>query len=333
MLCNKQHIAGLFLSIDECYLQPPLTPDLHRIRFRTAASGGKAQGMVAADGSPTAGEGKRQMAVRQLKGHSTAPGADCVVRRLAASAPLGEQDVTVIRDATRHTETRWVGSQLLAEGEPVRRPRYLVSGWACWRRELPDGRRQIFGFVLPGDGIGMSMSTSAPSMFSVAPLTTVNTVDATTIRSAATDTRQHGALARAIDHAASIEIALLLNHIVRLGRLTALARTAHLLLELHQRLSIVGLASNHRLPLPITQEVLADALGLSSVHLNRTLQQLRRQGLVEIRSGCAILLQPEALAAMSDFEPLTFQPPLAQNHWTDSSGAAVTPGEHRRWSY
>jgi CRP-like cAMP-binding protein len=101
-----------------------------------------------------------------------------------------------------------------------------------------------------------------------------------------------------------LEDALLLDHAVRLGRLTAFERVAHFLLELQQRLEIAGLGDRQRFPLPLTQEILADALGLSIVHVNRTLQQLRRTGLIELRSGVAILVQPDALAKLCDYRGL-----------------------------
>ena len=77
----------------------------------------------------------------------------------------------------------------------------------------------------------------------------------------------------------------------------------HLLLELHHRLRTVGLAEAGRFEMPLTQEVLADALGLSIVHVNRTLQQIRREGLVEIKGGGVALLEPKLMAAVADWQP------------------------------
>jgi CRP-like cAMP-binding protein len=100
---------------------------------------------------------------------------------------------------------------------------------------------------------------------------------------------------------ASEQEARLLDSLVRLGRQTAYERVAHLLLELHRRLSVVGLAYDQRFSMPLTQEVLSDALGLSVVHVNRILQQLRREHLIELRSGGAILRAPAQLAIIADF--------------------------------
>ncbi len=102
---------------------------------------------------------------------------------------------------------------------------------------------------------------------------------------------------------ARLEQVRLLDHVVRLGRQTAYERVAHLLLELYERARLLGDADGGRFSLPLTQEVLADALGLSVVHVNRVLQQLRRDGYVELRTGQARLLNLSALTRLCDFTP------------------------------
>ena len=99
------------------------------------------------------------------------------------------------------------------------------------------------------------------------------------------------------------QAAYLLNQLVRVGRQTAYERTAHLILEIHDRLTAVGIADGPTIPMPLTQEIIADALGLSVVHLNRTLQLLRRDHLIESRAGFVKLLQPDQLADLADFHP------------------------------
>ena len=94
------------------------------------------------------------------------------------------------------------------------------------------------------------------------------------------------------------------DHIVRLGRQTAYERMVHLMLEFHHRLQIAGLATNDSFPMPLTQEVMADSLGLSVVHVNRTLQQVRRDGLLEIRSGQVKLLDLKLMQAVADWVPV-----------------------------
>lgn len=227
---------------------------------------------------------------------------DPVVRRLRTLCPLSEFELDLLRNLGDRRERHAAGEELIAEGRPAPRARFIVSGWACRQRVLPDGRRQIFQFLLPGDGFGLARRPAPPELAAVVALTALETVDAEPAIEAAHSGKAAN-LARGLASLPALEQGLLLDHVVRLGRQTAYERVAHFLLELQRRLEIAGLGDSQRFPLPLTQEILADALGLSIVHVNRTLQQLRRERLIELRSGVAILLQPELLAGISDFRP------------------------------
>lgn len=224
-----------------------------------------------------------------------------VVRRLSASAPLSAEEQAFVRMLSDRRERHAVGDELVAEGQSERRARFIVSGWASRQRVLPDGRRQIFAFLLPGDGLNLGARPAPPALTSVVATTPLETVDAEPLVEAARSGRAPGLL-RAFAAADRLDQAKLLDHVVRLGRRTAYERVAHFLLELQDRMETVGLGDSQRFPLPLTQEVLADALGLSIVHVNRTLQQLRRERLIELRSGVAILLQRDILAAIADWK-------------------------------
>jgi CRP-like cAMP-binding protein len=233
---------------------------------------------------------------------------DAVVRRMRALVALSEAEQDLLRNLSDRRERHVAGEELVADGQTGRRARLVVSGWACHQRVLPDGRRQIFGFLLPGDGFNICERPAPPALASTVALTALETVDAEPLLEAAHSGQAPG-LARAFTLAAQLDQALLLDHMVRLGRQTAYERVAHFLLELQRRLEIAGLGDNQRFPLPLTQEILADALGLSIVHVNRTLQQLRRERLIELRSGVAILLQPDLLASVSDYRPVAVTAP------------------------
>jgi CRP-like cAMP-binding protein len=226
---------------------------------------------------------------------------EAVIRRLRSLAPLTEEDQALVRGLGERRERHTAGEELVAEGETVRRPRFVVSGWACRQRVMADGRRQIFGFLLPGDALGFVERPVPRALTSVVALTALETVDGEAVAEAASSGRSP-ALAAALTRARWLEQSMLLDHMVRLGRQTAYERVAHFLLELQQRMEIAGFGDAQRFPLPLTQEILADVLGLSIVHVNRTLQQLRREKLIELRSGVAILLQPDILASISDFK-------------------------------
>lgn len=224
---------------------------------------------------------------------------EVVVRRMRALSALTEVELELLRTLSDRRERHMPGDELAPEGGVASRPRFIVNGWACRQRVLSDGRRQIFSFLLPGDGVGVDGGLG-PQLSTATALTALETVDAEPLLEAVQAGRAPG-LARAIAAIEPFEQTLLLDHVVRLGRQTAYERVAHFLLELQRRLEIVGLGDSQRFPLPLTQEILADALGLSIVHVNRTLQQLRRERLIELRSGVAILLQRDTLAGIADY--------------------------------
>jgi CRP-like cAMP-binding protein len=224
------------------------------------------------------------------------------VRRLQALAPLSEEEIGLVLGISGRPESYTPGQEIVAQGGPIRRARLITEGWACRHRTLADGRRQIIGFLLPGDLIGVRRQPGPLDLCATVALTRVQCLDATSLRDPVMrDLGRCPGLASALRRAERLEEAQLLDHVTRLGRQTAYERVAHLLLELHGRLTTAGLATGPSFPMPLTQETLADALGLSVVHVNRILQQLRREKLVELRAGRAVLLHPELLAQIADF--------------------------------
>lgn len=230
--------------------------------------------------------------------------ADVVLRRLRSLAPIGEAEAALVLGLGAQRHNHLPGAELFGEGHLIGRPKVLLSGWAARCRVLSDGRRQIFTFVLPGDAIGLCVRPEPVALATTVGLTKTVTADGSILAEAAHErAAEFPGIAAAVSAAAALDEINLLDQIVRLGRQTAYERMAHLLLELRWRLAAVGLGSDRKFPMPLTQEVLADALGLSIVHVNRTLQQLRREGLLEVRGGHVELLKPEVLIATSDFRP------------------------------
>jgi CRP-like cAMP-binding protein len=232
------------------------------------------------------------------------PPSEILVRRLSRYAVLSPAEIALLEALPLVPQDLGTGTELIVEGRLLDTPRLLVSGWACRFRMLPDGRRQIFDFILPGDMYGLCLRPQAIALTTAITLTPAQIADATALWSAIKDRPgEFPGLADACHNTASLEEAYLLNQLVRVGRQTAYERTAHLILEIYDRLNSVGLADGATIPMPLTQETIADALGLSVVHLNRTLQLLRRDRLIESRAGFVTLLQPEQLADLADFHP------------------------------
>lgn len=185
-----------------------------------------------------------------------------------------------------------------ARARPPGRTAIIVSGWAYEVRILFDGRRQIFSFLLPGDSIILSKASDF-AVHAVIALTAVEVVDASALGGARVGL---GNPIAAFADAARAREERLLDHIVRLGRQSAYERVVHLLLELRERLEVVGLVKEESFRLPLTQEIMADALGLSIVHINRTLQQLRREGMIELKTRGLTLRKPRLLAEIAGYE-------------------------------
>jgi CRP-like cAMP-binding protein len=232
--------------------------------------------------------------------HTVIDPMEPVLRRLKGLADLSEAEQALVLSLEGRRERHRAGRELLVEGRAAQRPRFVVSGWACNQRTLADGRRQVFGFALPGDGLGVNRGPEAPTPFTVTAVTGLETVDAAPLLEAVRRGGCPGILT-ALNGASRANHHMLLDHVVRLGRQTAYERFAHFLLEVHDRLAAVGMAERQSFPLPLTQEMLADTLGLSMVHINRTLQQMRRDRLVEWRSGVATILQRDVLISVADY--------------------------------
>lgn len=236
------------------------------------------------------------------------PGAT-VLRRLRAlghASPDTEALINTLADV----QTLRAGAELAGERDPVSRPRFLLSGWAARVRWLPDGRRQILSFILPGEAIGLCLRQKPLALCTTIALTNVQVLDAAPVQRAITsDDPRWEDLREAVHVAAGYEEFFLLNQIQRLGRQTAHERMCHLLLELRDRLAMAGVGEEQRFPMPLTQEVLADATGLSIVHVNRILQQLRRERLLDLRGGYVQLPDMTALTVIADYRrPVPVRP-------------------------
>ena len=235
---------------------------------------------------------------------------DILVNRFSKLTALSDHErnfLRLIEARPRHSQRP--DARLLSEGRPVRAPHFILTGWACRMRELRDGRRQIFSLLLPGDAIGLSPRPDAVSATAIVALTPTRTVEAAEIAVAWRQRERVPGLAAALDFAAAEEDFFTLGQVMRLGRQNAYERMAHLFMELDYRLGARGLVTNDSFPMPLTQDTLADAAGLSVVHINRTLQQMRREGRIELGQGRLAILDRAALATAGEFSPPFFSAP------------------------
>lgn len=207
-----------------------------------------------------------------------------------------QMDVGRVRTFWRTVERIPTGANI-ADHDGRKRQIVVVSGWISETRILPDGRRQIFAFLLPGDVATVNASSHVGSRGLVA-LTNVEIADAAALTAGEQGERVSASLVDAVRQREE----RLFDQIVRIGRLTAKERVLNLLLELYDRLDAIGLVKENTFRIPLTQEVFADALGLSVVHINRTLQQLRREGMLTVDRGTVTLHQRHKLAGFACYQ-------------------------------
>lgn len=222
--------------------------------------------------------------------------AQPLINLLSSLAPLGENDAILVRERLGEPRNHASATEIRFEDGHGERPLMVAAGWAAEISLLEDGRRQIVTLHLPGDII---YPAEARRMnLTACALTAVRTQDASRVVAAATSGDPTFApLARAWALNRHMVRARLVRHVIRLGRLAAYDRITDFLGELHDRQRRAGIADQRNLSLPMTQEALADHLGLSIVHVNRTLQQLRRDGLIDYQGGRVMVRDPAAFTA------------------------------------
>ena len=195
------------------------------------------------------------------------------------------------------------GATGLAEGANSAHLYTLLSGWAFRYKTLPDGRRQILNYLLPGDLLGLQGSVIGEMEHSVEALSPLvlcvfqrNRMDELF--------SNHPGLGFDLTWLAASEERMLDEHLLSLGRRTAMERAAYLIAFLHQRAVSVGLSPTKQLFIPITQQHVADTLGLSIVHTNKTLRKLADRQLIRWLDRSCEVLDVEGLMALADWDGL-----------------------------
>lgn len=177
----------------------------------------------------------------------------------------------------------------------------VLEGWAYRHKEIEDGRRQVLNFALPGDLIGLQLAVLNEIHHTVTALTQVRlcVFQRDQLWSIY---RDHPDLAYSMTWVAAREVQLLDGLLLSVGQRTAIERTAYLALHLYDRARAVGYASNDVLRTPFGQAQFADALGITTVHLSRTLRKLRDQGLMRWQEGTIYLEDRPELELLAAYE-------------------------------
>jgi CRP-like cAMP-binding protein len=189
---------------------------------------------------------------------------------------------------------------IVRTGHDSRSCHFLETGFACSYKLLRDGRRQITTIHIPGDLIDFTKLASRRD-YAIAARTSckVAAVAHETLRAAM---HRNPKFAEHLWHRELIGAATQREWLVCLGRRTALAGMAHLLCELLTRLQQVGLANGYACRLPVRQAEFADILGLSTVHVNRTVQHLRQTRMISWNGDALVIKDPEGLIQLAEFD-------------------------------
>src|SRR5688572_12947547 len=224
-----------------------------------------------------------------------------LARKLNTFVALSPDELTCLADLQSNPLKVRRGRQLTQEGQTGHKAFVLQAGWACSYKMLPDGARQIISFPIAGDIVGLRsvLLRTADHSFSALTDAVVSPVEGTHIMKCVTEFPRLGA---ALLWAASRDEAMVVEHLVGIGRRSALERTAHFFMELAERLSLIGLATESEFKCPLTQFVLADALGLTAIHINRVMRQLRERNLLSLRRGTVIIHDLAGLRKLAGFQ-------------------------------
>lgn len=227
--------------------------------------------------------------------------------RLMHAAELGDQEIEALEELCRQPRDIGAKKYLSRDGDEVHSFPVVLSGWAARYQILRNGARQITRLLLPGDAFYFDSSPNGIAIEEVITLSPCKIVHIL-----------HSDMRRLIDRFPAIgeamrsygcmENAVLASWVVNVGRRDALERMAHLVCEAHYRLSLVDTHQNNQIYFPLTQDDLADVLGLTPVHINRKLQQLRQEGLITLRSKQLTIHDIRTLQQIAGFDSAYLAP-------------------------
>jgi len=224
------------------------------------------------------------------------------ILKLKARDTLSAEEEAVLRDAVGRIVEIGSDKVVVHAGEELTFSVLLLDGLMCRYKDLRNGQRQIMELHVPGDFLDLHgfllkrldhhVMTLIPSRIAVVPHARLVAI-----------TEQHPHLTRLLWLTTLIDAAIHREWLLSLGRRTAISRIAHFFCEMHARFGVVGMADSTGFPLKITQADLAECLGLTPVHVNRTLKELREENLAIFRDGRVEISDFPALRRKAEFDP------------------------------
>ena len=223
------------------------------------------------------------------------------IRNLENHGTLSQEEKDALDGAVNRVRDYAAREDIVRDGQKPTESCAIVEGFACRYKVLDDGRRQIMAFHIPGDlpdlhgfllGMDHSLGTLTACKIAFIPHNVLRDI-----------TETYPNVARILWRMTLVDGAIFREWMVGMGRRSAYERIAHVLCEVLLRLKAVGLAEAYSYELLVTQAELADALGLSVVHVNRVLQRLRREGIITLKGRSLVINDWVRLQAAAEFDP------------------------------
>jgi CRP-like cAMP-binding protein len=233
-------------------------------------------------------------------------------RKLSSFIQLTAAEKSCLNELQQSSIPVKSGQELTRQGESGHVAYILQKGWGCSYKLLLDGSRQVIAFPIPGDCVGLRSILLRTSDHSFTAITDAE-VSRIEVAPMLEIFNQFPHLGAAILWATSRDEAITVEHLASIGRRTALERTAHFFLELSDRLQLVGLGTDTEYDCPLSQYALADALGLSSIHVNRVLRELREIKLLTFQDRRVTIHDRPELIALAGYEVVEQNPVLVRN--------------------
>lgn len=215
---------------------------------------------------------------------------------------LSAQELDILEQMVDRVELLPARSVVTRRGDRLRESMLLIEGAMCRYLDARDGYRQLLAFHVPGDFVDMhgytlhrldhDVATIVDSRVAMVPHDRIDAI-----------MRDHPRIAWMLWRSTLLDAAMHREWIFRLGRLDAAGRLAHFLCEVSERMAVIGRVRDGAFTLPLTQQDLGEACGLTSVHVNRTLRRLREEGIADVARGEARIFDKAKLARVAEFDP------------------------------
>jgi CRP-like cAMP-binding protein len=228
------------------------------------------------------------------------PCYECALRACGLFKPVTPEELSSINEIKSEHLLAPAGTEIIRAGDDCPELYTLYSGWVFRFKTLPDGRRQILSFLLPGDLLGLQAAMFDAALHGIEALTDVQLCVLPRRKVWALFGKMPG-LAFDVAWLGSREESITDENLTSVGRRSASERVAALIVALYKRAKMLGLVTDESFAFPLTQQHIADALGLSLVHTNKTLARLRRMGMFTQANGTMTLTNPRVLERVAQY--------------------------------